>query len=159
LSFPGVAGPRGPPFDARQAVGIRREPIRVAVAEALAQSPDPFGEPLMKHLLSAVALVSLVAVAAPALAQAGHDHHGASAAKKAATDVVNTGEVKRINQDTKKITIAHGPLKAFDMPPMTMSFGVKDAALLGKVKQGDKVNFVLEKAGEDLVISRIEAAR
>ena len=113
----------------------------------------------MKHLLSAVALVSLVA-ASPAMAQAGHDHgHSAPAATKTAADVVNTGEVKRINQDTKKITIAHGPLKAFDMPPMTMAFGVKDAALLGKVKQGDKVSFVLEKAGEDLVITRIDPAR
>ena len=114
----------------------------------------------MKHLLSAVALVSLAAFAAPALAQAGHDHgHAAPATNKASADAVNTGEVKRINQDTKKITIAHGPLKAFDMPPMTMAFGVKDTALLGKVKQGDKVNFVLEKAGEDLVITRIETAR
>lgn len=114
----------------------------------------------MKQLLSAAALVALVVTASPAMAQAGHDHgHGAPAAKKTTTDVVNTGEVKRINQDTKKITIAHGPLKAFDMPPMTMAFGVKDAALLGKVKQGDKVNFVLEKAGEDLVITRIEPAR
>ena len=114
----------------------------------------------MKRLLPTLAVVALAAVAAPGWAQSGHDHgHGTPSANKGAADVVNTGEVKRINQDTKKITIAHGPLKAFDMPSMTMAFGVKDQALLGKVKQGDKVNFVLEKAGEDLVITRIEAAR
>jgi Cu/Ag efflux protein CusF len=45
------------------------------------------------------------------------------------------------------------------MPAMTMAFGVKDPAMLTKVKQGDKVNFVLEKAGEDMVITRIEPAR
>jgi Cu/Ag efflux protein CusF len=113
----------------------------------------------MKRLLSVLAIAALAA-AAPAWAQAGHDHgHATPTAKKAAADVVNTGEVKRINQDTKKITIAHGPLKAFDMPSMTMAFGVKDPALLGKVKQGDKVNFVLEKAGEDLLITRIEPTR
>lgn len=112
----------------------------------------------MKLLLSVVA-VSLAALAGPASAQAGHDHgHGAPAAKSSTT-AVNSGEVRRINADTKKITIAHGPLKAFDMPSMTMAFLVKDAALLTKVKQGDKVNFVLEKAGEDLVITRIEPAR
>ena len=114
----------------------------------------------MKRILSAVALVSLAAVGGVAWAQAGHDHgHGAPEAKKTSAEVVNTGEVKRINQDTRKITISHGPLKAFDMPSMTMAFGVKDPSMLGKVKPGDKVNFVLEKAGEDLVITRIESAR
>lgn len=114
----------------------------------------------MKHPLSALAVVALAAIAAPGWAQSGQDHgHMSPVVKKGGAEVVNTGEVKRINQETKKITISHGPLKAFDMPPMTMAFGVKDAALLGKVKQGDKVNFVLEKSGEDLVISRIEAAR
>ena len=114
----------------------------------------------MKHLLPTVAVIALAAVTAPGWAQSAHDHgHGTPAAAKVGAEVMNTGEVKRINQDTKKITIAHGPLKAFDMPSMTMAFGVKDPALLGKVKQGDKVNFVLEKAGEDLVITRIEAAR
>lgn len=112
----------------------------------------------MKFLLPALAFACLAA-ALPAWGQAGHDHaHAAPAPKGAATDVY-TGEVKRINKDTKKVTIAHGPLKAFDMPPMTMAFGVKDAALLGKVKPGDKVNFALEKEGENLVISRIEPAR
>jgi Cu/Ag efflux protein CusF len=114
----------------------------------------------MKRILSAVAIVSLTAFGGYAGAQAGHDHgHGTPEAKKTSAEVVNTGEVKRVNQDTKKITIAHGPLKAFDMPAMTMAFGVKDPSTLGKVKQGDKVNFVLEKAGEDLVITRIESAR
>lgn len=114
----------------------------------------------MKHLLPALAVAALAAGAQPALAQAGHDHaHGASTAKKGAASATYAGEVKRINQDTRKITIAHGPLAAYDMPPMTMAFGVKDAALLAKVKPGDKVNFALEKAGEDLVITRIETAR
>ena len=114
----------------------------------------------MKRLLSALAVVALAATAVPLWAQSGHDHgHATPAATKAGAAVVNTGEVKRINQDTKKITISHGPLKAFDMPSMTMAFGVKDPSMLGKVKTGDKVNFVLEKAGEDLVITRIEAAR
>jgi Cu/Ag efflux protein CusF len=45
------------------------------------------------------------------------------------------------------------------MPAMTMAFPVKDPAMLSKVKPGDKVRFGLEKAGEDLVITRIEPAR
>lgn len=113
----------------------------------------------MKSVLLAV-LVSCVA-AVPAWAQAGHDHgHTMAAPAKATTGSVdNTGEVRRVNAETRKITIAHGPLKAFDMPAMTMTFAVKDPAMLTKVKQGDKVRFGLEKAGEDFVITRIEPAR
>jgi Cu/Ag efflux protein CusF len=111
----------------------------------------------MKQFLL-VAAVSLFA--ATAWAQAGHDHHATpTAAKPAAGQLDNTGEVRRVNAETKKITIAHGPLKAFDMPAMTMAFPVKDPAMLAKVKPGDKVRFGLEKTGEDLVITRIEAAK
>jgi Cu(I)/Ag(I) efflux system protein CusF len=132
--------------------------MAIRIARALAQSADPALENRMKSFLITAALA--LAVAAPAFAQHDHSHAApAATATKTAAEVVNTGEIKRINKDTKKITIAHGPLKAFDMPPMTMAFGVKDPALLTKVKQGEKVNFVLEKAGEDLVITRIEAAK
>ncbi len=114
----------------------------------------------MKFVLLAATL-SLVA-SAPAWGQAGHDHGGhamATSSKVSAGQVDNIGEVRRVNTDTKKITIAHGPLKAYDMPAMTMAFPVKDPAMLSKVKQGDKVRFGLEKAGEDLVITRIETAK
>jgi Cu(I)/Ag(I) efflux system periplasmic protein CusF len=114
----------------------------------------------MKSVLLAVTLA--LAASAPAWGQAGHDHAGhtmATATKTSAGQADNVGEVRRVNPDTKKITIAHGPLKAYDMPAMTMAFPVKDPALLTKVKPGDKVRFGLEKAGEDLVITRIEAAR
>lgn len=113
----------------------------------------------MKHFLFAAAASLVVA---SAFAQSGHEHGGHAmpvASKAPAGAMDNTGEVRRINQDTRKITIAHGPLKAFDMPAMTMPFPVKDPALLAKVKAGDKVRFALEKSGEDLVITRIEPVR
>jgi Cu/Ag efflux protein CusF len=114
----------------------------------------------MKHALLAAAL-STFALAGPAWPQAGHDHGHMTAASTAAApaQLDNSGEIKRVNLDTKKITISHGPLKAFDMPAMTMAFPVKDPALLSKVKQGDKVKFALEKAGENLVITRIETVK
>jgi Cu(I)/Ag(I) efflux system periplasmic protein CusF len=115
---------------------------------------------LKPGLLAPVAVIAVMALSLPASAQSGHQHHApAVTAAASASSEMATGEIRRINQDTKKITIAHGPLKAFDMPSMTMAFGVKDPALLGKVKPGDKVKFALEKAGEDLVITRIEPAR
>lgn len=112
----------------------------------------------MKRFLFA-AVVSACATTA-AWAQAGHDHHAMPAAtKSAAGQLDNTGEVRRVNAEAKKITIAHGPLKAYDMPPMTMPFAVKDPALLTKVKAGDKVRFALERVGDDLVITRLETVK
>lgn len=112
----------------------------------------------MKRFLLA-AVVSACATTA-AWAQAGHDHHAMPAAtKSAAGQLDNTGEVRRVNAEAKKITIAHGPLKAYDMPPMTMPFAVKDPALLTKVKAGDKVRFALERVGDDLVITRLETVK
>lgn len=109
-------------------------------------------------VLSAIAALTLL-VAGPVAAQAGHDHHGAAAAPRAAASELYAGEVKRVSKDARKVTLAHGPLKAFDMPPMTMAFAVKDAAMLDRVKAGDKVQFALERQGNDLIVSRIEAVK
>jgi Cu/Ag efflux protein CusF len=114
----------------------------------------------MKHFLLVAALSACATTAA--WAQAGHNHgaHAMPATAKAPTGQLdNTGEVRRVNLDAKKITIAHGPLKAFDMPAMTMPFAVKDPTLLTKVKVGDKVRFALDKAGDDLVITGIETIK
>ena len=69
------------------------------------------------------------------------------------------GEIRKIDRDAKKITIKHGSIPGIDMPPMTMVFQVKDAALLDQVKTGDKVRFEAEKAGSAYVVTRIEAAK
>jgi Cu/Ag efflux protein CusF len=42
---------------------------------------------------------------------------------------------------------------------MTMVFQVKDAALLDRVKPGDKVRFVVEKAASGLVVTDIQAVK
>ena len=111
----------------------------------------------MKSGWFAVVLLGL-ALGAPAYAQSPAPHaHGAPAAK--ASSEMYEGQVRRVNKETRRVTLAHGPLKAFNMPAMTMAFPVKDAAALEKLKPGDKVRFALEKAGEDLVVTRIEPAR
>lgn len=69
------------------------------------------------------------------------------------------GEVRKVDKDTKKITIKHGPMPKFDMPGMTMVFQVKDPALLDKVKPGDKVSFEAEKLGGAFTVTKIEAAK
>ncbi len=76
-----------------------------------------------------------------------------------ATAAMSDGEVRKVDKDTKKITLKHGELKNLDMPAMTMVFQVKDAALLDKVKAGDKVKFKAEKAGSGYAVTEIEVAK
>jgi uncharacterized cupredoxin-like copper-binding protein/Cu/Ag efflux protein CusF len=66
------------------------------------------------------------------------------------------GEVKKVDMDTKKITLKHGDIKNLDMPGMTMVFQVKDAAMLEKVKVGDKIKFKAEKMDGSIVVTEIE---
>jgi len=72
---------------------------------------------------------------------------------------MSEGEVRKVDKDAQKITIKHGPLKNLDMPPMTMVFRVKDAAMLDAVKKGDKVKFVAENVGGQFVVTEIGPAQ
>ena len=101
-------------------------------------------------------LVFGCALALTVNAQAPHSR-GAPAAT--ASSQVYEGQVRRVNAEAKRVTISHGPLTGFDMPAMTMAFPVKDPAQLAKVREGDKVKFALEKSGENLVVTRIEAVK
>lgn len=69
------------------------------------------------------------------------------------------GQVRKIDKEARKITLKHGDIKNLDMPGMTMVFQVRDAALLDKVKAGDKVMFTAQKADGDIVVTAIEAAK
>lgn len=72
---------------------------------------------------------------------------------------LSDGEIRKVDKDAKKITIKHGPLANLDMPPMTMVFQVRDAALLDQVKAGDKVKFEAEKVGSAFTVTKIEPAK
>ena len=78
--------------------------------------------------------------------------------KAAAADMTD-GEIRKVDKDTKKITIKHGEIKNLDMPGMTMVFQVKDPAMLDKVKAGDKVKFTAEKMNGALTVTGIEPAK
>ena len=69
------------------------------------------------------------------------------------------GEIRKVDLLNSKVTIKHGVIKNLDMPGMTMVFQVKDAALLDKVKAGDKVSFSAEKAGSAIVVTDIQMAK
>ena len=67
-------------------------------------------------------------------------------------------EVRKVDLDTKKITLKHGDIKNLDMTAMTMVFLVKDEAMLGQVKAGDKVRFTADKVDGVLTVMSIAPA-
>jgi len=72
---------------------------------------------------------------------------------------MSSGEVKQIDKGAKRITLKHGPLLNLDMPGMTMTFRVKDATMLDRVKAGDKVSFIAERLDGEVTVTRLEPAR
>ena len=68
-------------------------------------------------------------------------------------------EVRKVDMENKKITLKHGEIKNLDMPSMTMVFQVKDPAMLGKVKAGDKVRFKAEKSNGAIVVTEMQPAK
>nr|WP_246100654.1 copper-binding protein [Tepidimonas alkaliphilus] len=70
----------------------------------------------------------------------GHETHGAAGGAPVVSDWVD-GEVHRIDLAARKITLRHGEIAALAMPPMTMVFQVRDAALLQGLQPGQRVRF------------------
>ncbi|TWO70051.1 copper-binding protein [Caenimonas sedimenti] len=117
----------------------------------------------MKHvkqlLLAAACAAGLSATAfAQQTALADHGAHQPQGAASAAAADMSEGEVRKVDKSAGKITVKHGEIKNLDMPPMTMVFGVKDAAMLDKVKQGDKVRFRAASQEGKFTITEIQAA-
>ena len=67
-------------------------------------------------------------------------------------------EVRKIDKAQSKITLKHGEIKKLDMPPMTMVFRVKDAALLERIAVGDKVKFAAEQIDGNFIVTQIVKA-
>ena len=117
---------------------------------------------LLKTSLLAATVMGAAALSLGALASdKGHAHsHGdkQAGASAAVTDMTEA-EVRKVDKDSKKITLKHGEIKNLDMPGMTMVFQVKDPAMLDKVQMGDKVKFKAEKAAGGYMVTDIQAAK
>lgn len=83
----------------------------------------------------------------------------ASGAMPMSPSAMTDGAVRKVDKETKKITLRHGEIKNLGMPGMTMVFQVKDPAMLDAVKQGDKVMFNAEKANGALVVTEIQLVK
>ena len=114
----------------------------------------------MNRIQSVLSTV-VIAASIPFSAIASGEHKGDHAAetKSTASTPMTDGEIKKVDKVNSKITIKHGEIKNLDMPPMTMVFRVKDAAMLDQVKAGDKITFVADKIGGNITVTKIEAAK
>jgi Cu/Ag efflux protein CusF len=115
-----------------------------------------------RKTLAFAAIILATSLAALAMAQttpAAGTQKGMPMAAAPAGDMVD-GEVRKVDKDTRKITLKHGDIKNLDMPGMTMVFQVKDPAMLDAVKAGDKVKFKAAQAtGGVLVITEIQVVK
>ena len=102
------------------------------------------------------ALVKAAFLAALALSSVPAAFTQATQATASAADAMSTGEVKKVDKSTGKMTIKHGPLANLGMDAMTMVFRVQDKAMLDQVKAGDKISFVAEEPNGQLTVTKLE---
>ena len=69
------------------------------------------------------------------------------------------GEVRKVDKEAGKITLRHGPIANLEMPAMSMVFRAKDAAMLDRVKEGDKVRFRAEKVQGAYTVVEIQSSQ
>ena len=109
----------------------------------------------MKNLtLAAAVSFGLFASLPAAIAADGHGHAAMPMSTQQAQ--MSEGEIKKLDAASGKVTLKHGPLHSLGMGPMTMTFHVKDGAMLEGRKPGDKVRFLAEDHGGKLTVTTME---
>jgi Cu/Ag efflux protein CusF len=89
-----------------------------------------------------------------------HDQHGAPATASADNhDTLSEGRIQKVDKDTGKLTIKHGPLNNLGMSAMTMAFRVQDPAMLDQVNVGQEVRFRAENANGSLTVTKLEVSK
>ena len=72
--------------------------------------------------------------------------------------IMATGVVKSIDKANGKVKLIHDPIAVLGWPKMTMFFRLKDTTLADQIKEGDAVQFSLEKSPSGYVISGFKKA-
>ena len=76
-----------------------------------------------------------------------------AAATPATTGLIpGKGVVLKVDRANATVKMNHEPIPALNWPRMTMPFRLKEGALADQVKEGDTIEFFLEKSGSDYVI-------
>lgn len=83
------------------------------------------------------------------------DRLQAQPAQTATPPTSGRGIIRSLNPQQSQVTVAHEPIPALRWPAMTMTFTIRDQALLRGFTRGDPVQFELERRGESYVITRM----
>lgn len=116
----------------------------------------------MNHLLK-LTLFSLLSgvVAFNSLAAQDHGGHATTTAQPSASEntqqtIISTkGEVKLIDLENQKVTIAHEPIPAINWPAMTMRFTFEDPSMINHVQIGNQVELDFVQQGNISLLKKI----
>ncbi|MGT0249158.1 copper-binding protein [Burkholderia pyrrocinia] len=120
--------------------------------------------PMKKLIATTAAVLAIGALATPAFAagdMSGMDMSGmkmSSDGSAASHAALTDAEVKKVDAASGKVTLKHGALDNVGMPPMTMAFKAKDAAMLEQVHVGDKVKVRIENVNGTMTIVKLVKA-
>ena len=109
----------------------------------------------MTSLFSPLLLAIALALALPVSAQNTAAENKQTTTADALPKV--SGEIRKVDPGTGKITIRHADIPNLEMPGMTMLFRVAEPAMLTQFKAGDKILFSAQKVDGALVVTRMEA--
>ena len=114
----------------------------------------------MHHMPSKTTAGDKKAPAAP-MTKEGHDTMAMAKPQTAPSQPANaqtgritgTGTVQLIDKVNGRVKLTHDPIAAMGWPRMTLFLRLKESSLADQVKEGDKVEFYLEKSSSGYVIS------
>lgn len=111
-------------------------------------------------IIPALIVLATAGFSTHGIAQMDPSSHGGAAAMQmasAAETPLTDGVVKKIDKATGKVTLSHGAMPG-GMTAMTMSYRVKDAAWLDKMKPGQKIRFAVDPE-DGMTVQRIELVK
>ena len=112
----------------------------------------------MKSIASAILLGTMLSFALNAQAQMAHSATAAGAKTAMPAEYTNA-EIRKVDKETKKITLKHEEIKSLGMPPMSMVFEVKDGTMLDKFKAGEKVRFKAVSESGKYIVTATQPAK
>jgi len=127
-------------------------------------NPNERRNVMKQSIAQSLVLASFVAIPAASHAQSGSmkgmDMKGMDMGKKPAAGAQAThkatGVVKKVDPKAGTVTLAHDPVKSLNWSAMTMSFTVKDKALLDKLAIDKKAEIEFVQQGKDYVITSVK---
>ena len=67
-----------------------------------------------------------------------------------------SGTVTKVDRERSRVTIKHGAVKSLDWPAMSMTFAVKEKALLENLQPGRNIDFQFVQQGKDYIITGVK---